>query len=376
MNIGGLQKSSLIDFPQRICAVVFTRGCNFACPYCHNPNLLGHTPYSLAGNEDSRGCARSKGNEGSADNAGFEGDSTNSTGATGATNATGATGATNATGSTGATNTSNAGAANDMGKASQAPRASASRSEATGASRSEAAGPEVVGPEVVGPEAAGTNISEAAGAHMAKTASAHMDEGEVLDFLSRRVGLLDGVVISGGEPCLQADLSEFCRKLKSMGYEIKLDTNGSQPQVLEELINAKLLDYVAMDLKADPANYPPEISPKANPKISPKTSPKFSPAKLEKALLQSAEILKHSGLPYEFRTTCAEPFINNASIRAIAKFIAQTAHSDAVTLYLQKPNYNMVLNPQFHAGMVPPNDATMQAWRKIALEHIANCQLR
>lgn len=270
MRIGGLQKNSLIDFPGRICAVVFTRGCNFLCPYCHNPNLSGLANLSSA-----------------------------------------------------------------PGQTQNLPST-----------------------QLPSTHLANTHL---ANTHLAGT---HLNEAEVLNFLSRRKGLLDGVVISGGEPCLQADLTEFCRKLKGMGYDLKLDTNGSCPQVLEELINAKLLDYVAMDLKADPAAYPTEISPKIN------------PAKLHAALCQSAKILRQSGLAYEFRTTCAEPFINNNSIKAIAQFVAQYAALEGVPLYLQKPNYNMVLNPQFHAGMLAPSDETMRAWQKIALEHIANCQLR
>ncbi len=76
---------------------------------------------------------------------------------------------------------------------------------------------------------------------------------EVEHFLLKRQGLLDGVVLSGGEPCLQSDLADFLHHLHELGYRTKLDTNGQHPEVLHSLLNAKLLDYVAVDYKA-PAN--------------------------------------------------------------------------------------------------------------------------
>lgn len=82
-----------------------------------------------------------------------------------------------------------------------------------------------------------------------------MDEEEVMRFLKKRAGLLDGIVISGGEPTLQKDLAGFARTLKELGYDVKLDTNGSNPAVLNELLEQKLVDYVAMDYKAPLARY-------------------------------------------------------------------------------------------------------------------------
>ena len=82
-----------------------------------------------------------------------------------------------------------------------------------------------------------------------------MDEQELLEFLSKRRGLLDAVCISGGEPALQKDLAPFLEKVKQMGYLIKLDTNGSRPEVLKWLAESKLLDYVAMDIKNSPERY-------------------------------------------------------------------------------------------------------------------------
>ncbi|HPO83020.1 MAG TPA: anaerobic ribonucleoside-triphosphate reductase activating protein, partial [bacterium] len=124
MLIGGLHKLSLIDYPGKLSAVVFTRGCNFRCPYCHNPELI----------EDNGG---------------------------------------------------------DI-----------------------------------------------------------IDEEEVFSFLDERKGKLDGVVMTGGEPTLQSDIAEFLEKVKRLGFFVKLDTNGSYPERIKELIDRKLLDYIAMDIKA------------------------------------------------------------------------------------------------------------------------------
>ncbi len=130
MKIGGLEKFTLSDYPGRTAAVIFTQGCNFRCPFCHNVSLLD------------------RGNE--------------------------------------------------------------------------------------------------------KTL---MAENEIFSFLGSRVGKLDGVVISGGEPTLQPDLSEFCRAVKRLGFSVKLDSNGSRPWVLEELLADRLVDFIAMDIKAGFKNY-------------------------------------------------------------------------------------------------------------------------
>ena len=122
MLVGGLQKTSLLDYPKKIAAIVFTHGCNFRCPYCHNPELVEADHESL-------------------------------------------------------------------------------------------------------------------------------DEKYVLDFLSTRKGKLDGIVVTGGEPCLQKDLPDFMQQVKDMGFCIKLDTNGSQYPMLEMVVNRGLVDYIAMDIK-------------------------------------------------------------------------------------------------------------------------------
>ena len=145
MVFGGLQKNSLIDYPGKVSCVLFLSGCNFDCPYCHNPDLA----------KDSSLCP------------------------------------------------------------------------------------------------------------------VLLDEKAVFDFLQRRKGFLDGVVISGGEPTLQKDLLVLCKKIKELGYLIKLDTNGSRPQVIKRLIDEGLVDYIAMDIKTDPFHYSPLIAKSQIPPAQP-----------------------------------------------------------------------------------------------------------
>lgn len=177
MKIGGLIKFTLIDYPGRPAAVVFTQGCNFRCRYCHNPELV--YPHLL-----------------------------------------------------------------------QTP----------------------------------------------------MPEEEVMAFLRRRQGTLEGVVVTGGEPTLQPDLLRFLTDVKALGYKIKLDTNGSKPEVIEEAVNKKLVDYIAMDLKAPLDKY------------SLITGVEFGPTTLQ----QSMQLIISSGLPYEFRTTYDKEVLTDADIKAIS----------------------------------------------------------
>jgi pyruvate formate lyase activating enzyme len=180
MKIGGFQRFSLIDYPGKICAIVFTQGCNFRCPYCHNPEL--------------------------------------------------------------------------------------------------------VNPELF---------------------EAPIPEKEVLSFLANRHGKLDAVEITGGEPTLQPDLIDFIREIKDMGYLVKLDTNGSKPEILSEAIEDGIVDYLAMDVKAPLERYK-EI-----------THSGVDPANIK----ESIELIKSSGLDYEFRTTVVKSQLGKRDILEIAWLI-------------------------------------------------------
>ena len=180
MIIGGFQRFSLIEYPGKICAVVFTQGCNFRCPYCHNPELI-----SLQRSQNS------------------------------------------------------------------------------------------------------------------------IPEEEILSFLEKRKGKLDAVEITGGEPTLQPDLIEFLKKIKEIGYLIKLDSNGSYPEIVERVTKLKLADYLAMDVKAPLEKYQKIIG---------------SNIDLNK-IKKSIELIMNSGLDYELRTTVVKSQLSRDDILEIGKLI-------------------------------------------------------
>lgn len=182
MKIQGLQKLTLLDYPEKAACTVFTGGCNFRCPFCHNAGL-------------------------------------------------------------------------------------------------------VVKPDVFD----------------------DIREEYVLEFLEKRKGILDGVCISGGEPMIQPDLKDFLYELKDMGYQVKLDTNGSFPDDLDRFIDERLIDYVAMDLKNAKEHYTRTIG-----------IPDFDIAPIE----DSVEILMMGRIPYEFRTTVVRELHQKSDFEQMGQWIA------------------------------------------------------
>lgn len=157
-------------------------------------------------------------------------------------------------------------------------------------------------------------------------AAASVEEEEVYRFLRKHRDVLDGVVISGGEPTLQKDLFYFCEKIKQLGYPIKLDTNGSRPEVVERLIHEGLVDYIAMDIKTDPFYYSPDIVRDYDPGD----------------IFSSIRVIMESGILYEFRTTCVRPIVGETAIERIAETIK------GARLYaLQRFRNSRVLHPEF-----------------------------
>ena len=132
-------------------------------------------------------------------------------------------------------------------------------------------------------------------------------EGEVLSFLAQRRGLLDGVVLSGGEPLLQEGVEAFLTRVRELGYAVKLDTNGCYPQRLAELLEAGLVDYVAMDIKNTPEKYPETVG-----------CPGFDTAPVK----ESARLLMEGAVDYEFRTTAVKHFHTPQDIEAIGRWLA------------------------------------------------------
>ena len=136
-------------------------------------------------------------------------------------------------------------------------------------------------------------------------------EEEVFEFLEKRKNMLDGVTISGGEPTVQSDLKEFIKKVKSLGYEIKLDTNGLNYDLLKELIEEKLIDYVAMDIKNNVQKYGETSG--------------ILKIKLDN-ISKSIELLKEGRIDYEFRTTIIQEFHTLDDIKDIIKLIGDSKY--------------------------------------------------
>jgi pyruvate formate lyase activating enzyme len=232
MIFGGFQKTSLIDYPGTVSCVIFLAGCNLACPYCHNPELVrGEGPFP-----------------------------------------------------------------------------------------------------------------------------SFLHQEWVIDFLKKRVGLLDGVVITGGEPTLSRDLFSLCSKVKELGFKVKLDTNGTSPDVIRQLIEGQVVDYLAMDIKTDPLSY----------------SPVFSRALVSDRILESIRILMDSGLPYEFRTTCVKPLFDEDILKAMLQQI-----KGARQYTLQRFHFTKILNPSFfenrNCGFT---ENEFQTFQMIASQYVQECIVR
>ena len=131
---------------------------------------------------------------------------------------------------------------------------------------------------------------------------------QILSFLEKRKSVLEGVVISGGEPLVQPDIKPFIESIKKLGYKIKLDTNGTNPELLNDLIESKLIDYVAMDIKNDFLNYARTVG--------------LSNINTD-SIQKSIDILKTSKIDYEFRTTIVKEFHNIESITNICEMIGK-----------------------------------------------------
>lgn len=132
-------------------------------------------------------------------------------------------------------------------------------------------------------------------------------EDTVISFLERRKDSLEGICITGGEPTLQSDLLPFLERCKSLGYLTKLDTNGTRPDVIRAALEANLLDYIAMDIKNCPARYAETAG---------LTNVRFS------AFIESVELIKNCGLPYEFRTTVVKEFHTREDLLAVGEWLA------------------------------------------------------
>ncbi len=155
-----------------------------------------------------------------------------------------------------------------------------------------------------------------------------MEEEEFFAFLGKRRGLLDGVAITGGEPCLRRDLPAFMRRIREMGFSVKLDTNGTHPAVLREILDERLADYVAMDIKNSPAKYALTAGLGGNAGApaagadgrmgapGPGGEPSFLAA-----IRESIALIMNAGIDYEFRTTVVDELHETDDFEEIGKMI-------------------------------------------------------
>jgi pyruvate formate lyase activating enzyme len=132
-----------------------------------------------------------------------------------------------------------------------------------------------------------------------------ISEDEVFCFLHKRRNLLEGVVISGGEPCLQDDLAGFCRQVKDMGFGVKLDTNGSRPEVIDGLLAENLVDFIAMDIKAP------------LPRLAALTGTTLNGPQI----CRSISLIAESGVDHLFRTTDVAPLLSSEDHRGIKELV-------------------------------------------------------
>ncbi len=211
--------------------------------------------------------------------------------------------------------------------------------------------------------------------NLVNNSSKLIEEEEVGDYLKKREKWIDGAVFCGGEPTCQQDLPEFAKKLKSQGLEIKLDTNGSNPQMLKRLIREGLVDYVAMDIKGPRQLYPRLTGVRED---------------YSKNVEECMKILHNSGIVYELRTTfvpLAEGnnlrWMQNSELEEMAKWIEKNSNRNT-KYFLQKfvamPEKEM-LDSRFAKENLPdefkktPQEILKNAQR-IIQPFLSNCQIR
>lgn len=227
MRLGGLQKCSLIDYPGTVSAIVFTIGCNFRCPYCHNPELVDETACEIAASD-------------------------------------------------------------------------------------------------------------------------------FFAFLDSRKGKLDAVTVTGGEPTLHKDLLEFLREIKRRGFLVKLDSNGTNTVMLRRAIDEKLVDYIAMDIKAPLHKYEGTVA---------------RPVDIE-AIKRSIDLLKEGHVAYEFRTTVIKTFLTLDDFHSIGAAI-----NGARAYYLQKFVPTKLLNPAFLKKTTYTDDEFLEI-RSVMNTYVETCSIR
>ena len=186
-----------------------------------------------------------------------------------------------------------------------------------------------------------------------------MSEEEFFAFLKTRQGLLDGVCVSGGEPTLTPSLPEFLAQIKAMGFAVKLDTNGTRPGILKELVHGGLVDYVAMDAKNSPAQYAQTVGVERTELA---------------AIEESIRFLMEDRVTYELRTTLVEPLHNEASIVEMGQWLASLVSGKKPRqLFLQSfVDRDTVL----FSGLTAPEEDTVSHYADILSQYVEKITIR
>ncbi len=239
MTIAGLQKLSLIDYPEKISAVVFLMGCNFRCPFCQNPELVDY-------------CYRDE------------------------------------------------------------------------------------------------------------TAQIEISKEDFFEFLESRKKLLSGVSITGGEPTINSDLPKFISKIKKLGFSVKLDSNASDPLMIEKLVKKNLIDYFAIDIKSSPKNY------------SKAGGVEIGIEKIEESL----KIISKSKIPFELRTTSAPGIIDKEEISKIKKWLKNSGVLEKAEIFaIQQFRNEKTLDEKFKK-VKPYSDDELKSFGKILEPYVKKVEIR
>ena len=185
------------------------------------------------------------------------------------------------------------------------------------------------------------------------TAFPVLTDDELIDFLKSRIGLLEGVAITGGEPCLHSDLPDLIRKIRETGYSVKLDTNGMHPEMLEMILNEKLVDYVAMDIKNSEEKYPLTCGVQ-----------KVDMTKIFKSI----DLLMNSGVDYEFRTTVVDELHDESDFPKIGEMI-----KGAKRYFLQRFTDRDTVP---YGNLSAPSFDKMKKYAEISMKFVKDAQLR
>ena len=180
-----------------------------------------------------------------------------------------------------------------------------------------------------------------------------MDEAALMAFLEKRRGLLDGVAITGGEPCLRPDLPDLMRRIRGLGFAVKLDTNGTHPELLNAILREGLADYVAMDIKNSPQKYA-RTAGLAELDLTP--------------IRRSVALLTEGNVDYEFRTTVVDELHDADDFEAIGAWIAGARR------WFMQPFTDRDTVP--YGGLHAPSAEKMGAWLGIMRRYVPDSRIR